>query len=57
MRLGRGYEGRAFAATGATFSILLLVMLVFAARGWRRDWREDSAGCGFFVAHVCLWRL
>src|SRR5258708_17979240 len=28
-----GYEGRAFAATVATFSILLLVMLVFAARG------------------------
>ncbi len=27
-----GYEGRAFAATVATFSILLLVMLTFAAR-------------------------
>ena len=28
-----GYEGRAFAATVATFSVLLLVMLVFAAQG------------------------
>src|SRR6266850_2141280 len=28
-----GYEGRAFAVTVATFSILLLVMLAFAARG------------------------
>src|SRR5258707_12713484 len=28
-----GYEGRAFGATVATFSILLLVMLAFAARG------------------------
>src|SRR6266436_2981128 len=28
-----GFEGRAFAATVATFSILLLVMLAFAARG------------------------
>src|ERR1700739_1542491 len=28
-----GYEGRAFAATVAAFSILLLVMLAFAAQG------------------------
>src|SRR5260370_546782 len=44
-----GYEGRAFAATVATFSILLLVMLVFAARGVA----EGLAG-GLGRARGCL---
>src|SRR5258707_6169142 len=49
-----GYEGRAFAATVATFSILLLVMLVFAARGVAEGLagRVCSAGGVFFGACV-----
>jgi membrane protease YdiL (CAAX protease family) len=55
----QGYGGRAFAATVSTFAILLLVMLVFAARGVAEGLAARSGtaggfllGAGVFVAFV-----
>ena len=50
-----GYGGRAFAATLATFSWLLLVLLVFAARGVS-DWLASRLGLasGYLLAAAAL---
>src|SRR5579859_5889608 len=44
-----GYGGRAFAATVATFSILLLVMLAFAARGVAEGLAGEFGPAGGFL--------
>src|SRR5258707_7735798 len=50
-----GYEGRAFAATVATFSILLLVMLVFAARGVAEGLAGRFGPAGGFLLGACVF--
>ena len=50
-----GYEGRAFAATVATFSILLLVMLAFAARGVAEGLAGKFGPAGGFLLGACLF--
>src|SRR5579862_7097252 len=48
-----GYSGRAFAATLATFSILLLVMLAFAALGVAEGLAgKFGAGGGFLLGAI-----
>src|SRR5258708_14977742 len=50
-----GYEGRAFAATVAMFSILLLVMLVFAARGVAEGLAGRFGPPGGFLLGACVF--
>jgi membrane protease YdiL (CAAX protease family) len=50
-----GYEGRAFAATVATFSILLLVMLAFAARGVAEGLAGRFGPAGGFLLGACVF--
>ena len=50
-----GYGGRAFAATVATFSILLLVMLAFAARGVAEGLAGKFGPAGGFLLGACLF--
>src|SRR5258707_4830506 len=50
-----GYEGRAFAATVATFSIMLLVMLVFAARGVAEGLGGRFGPAGGFLLGGCVF--
>src|ERR1700739_93224 len=50
-----GYEGRAFAATVATFSILLLVMLAFAARGVVEGLAGKFGPAGGFMLGACVF--
>src|SRR5258708_9064939 len=50
-----GYEGRAFAATVATFSILLLVMLTFAARGVAEGLAGRFGLAGGFLLGACVF--
>src|SRR5580693_1940331 len=50
-----GYEGHAFAATVATFSILLLVMLTFAARGVAEGLAEKFGPSGGFLLGACVF--
>ena len=45
----QGYGGRAFAATVATFAVLLLVMLVFAARGTAEGFAGKAGVAGGFL--------
>jgi membrane protease YdiL (CAAX protease family) len=45
----QGYGGRAFAVTVTTFAILLLVMLVFAARGVAEGLAERFGAAGGFL--------
>ena len=50
-----GYEGRAFAATVATFSILLLVMLAFAARSVPERLAGKFGPAGGFLLGACVF--
>ena len=50
-----GYEGRAFAATVAMFSILLLVMLAFAARGVAEGLAGRFGPAGGFLLGACVF--
>src|SRR5258707_15807623 len=50
-----GYEGRAFAATVATFSILLLVMLTFAACGVAEGLAGRFGPAGGFLLGACVF--
>ncbi len=49
-----GYGGRAFAATLTTFAILLLVMLLFAAKGVSESLARGMGPAAGFLLGVCL---
>jgi len=51
----QGYGGRAFSAALTVFAFLLLVMLVFAARGTAEGWAEKFGPGGGFFLGACVF--